>query len=62
MMRFAAVGAVENVGKAERFLRSFFQVPRGNHQEDGRRPTLFDFHRCGIFNSASRPAVFLDSW
>jgi len=53
----AVVGVVENVGKAERFLRSFFQAPCGNHQEEvRRRRTLFDFHRCGIFHSASRPA------
>jgi hypothetical protein len=58
-MEIAAVDAVENVGKAERFLRSFFQAPCGNHQrESGRRPTLFDFHRCAIFNSVSRPRFF----
>jgi hypothetical protein len=57
-MKIVVVGAVENVGKAKRFLRSFFQVPCGNHQEeDGRRPTFVDFHRCVIFNSASRPAI-----
>jgi len=33
-MKIAAAGAVENVGKAERFLRSFFQAPGGNHQEE----------------------------
>ena len=57
-MKIAAAGAVENVGKAERFLRSFFQAPGGNHQEEiGRRPTLVDFHRCVIFHSAARAAI-----
>src|SRR5215470_13472275 len=53
------MGAVENVGKAERFVRSFFQAPGGNHQEEvRRRRTLLDFHRCAIFHSASRPVEF----
>ena len=52
------VSAVENVGKAERFVRSFFQAPCGNRQKEiGRRPTLFDFHRCVIFHSAARAAI-----
>jgi hypothetical protein len=36
--KIVAVGAVENVGKAERSLRSFFQAPCGNHQEEARVP------------------------
>jgi hypothetical protein len=53
------MGVVENVGKAERLLRSFFQAPGGNHQEEvRRRRTLLDFHRCAIFNNASRAAMF----
>ena len=61
-MKIAAAGAVENVGKAERFLRSFFQAPGGNPQEEvRRRRTLCDFHRCAIFNNASRPAI-RDLW
>jgi hypothetical protein len=60
-MKIAAAGVVENVGKAERFLRSFFQAPGGNHQEEvRRRRTLFDFHRCAIFNNPSRPSIFLN--
>jgi hypothetical protein len=62
-MKIVATSAVENVGKAERFLRSFFQAPGGNHQEEvGRRPTLVDFHRCAIFDSAARPAIFRKMW
>jgi hypothetical protein len=39
-MKIAAAGAVENVGKAERFLRSFFQAPGGNHQEKSPKADL----------------------
>jgi hypothetical protein len=31
-------------------------------QEVGRRPTLVDFHRCAIFHSAARPAIFRKMW
>ena len=34
MVTAAVVAAVGNVEKAERFLRSFFQAPGGNHQEE----------------------------
>ena len=57
----AAVGAVGNVGKAERFLRSFFQAPRGNHQERSwpLGPPFSISIRCGIFHSPLRPPMFL---
>jgi hypothetical protein len=52
-MKIAAVGAGENVGKAERFLRSFFQAP------GVKSATFFrGFPQVRIFHSASRPAIF----
>jgi hypothetical protein len=50
--QIAAVGAVENVRKAERFVRSFLQAPCV------KSAFFADFHRYGIFHSASRPAFF----
>ena len=52
-MSIAAVGAGENVGKAERFLRSFFQAPRVKSATFCR-----GFPQVRIFHSASRPAIF----
>jgi hypothetical protein len=52
-MRLAAVSAGENVEKAERFLRSFFQAPRV------KSATFFrGFPQVRIFPSAARPAIF----
>jgi hypothetical protein len=49
----AVVAAVGNVEKAERFLRSFFQVPRV------KSATFFrGFPQVRIFHSASRPTIF----
>jgi hypothetical protein len=52
-LKIVAAGAGEIVGKAERFLRSFFQAP-------GVKSATFScgFPQVRIFHSASRPAIF----
>src|ERR1700680_1167817 len=54
-MKITVAGAGENVGKAQRFLRSFFQAP-------GVKSARFsaDFHRCA-FSTARRARQFSDS-
>jgi hypothetical protein len=53
------MGVVENVGKAERLLRSFFQAPSRNHQKEvRRRRTLFDFHGAAFSTTRRARRVF----
>jgi hypothetical protein len=51
-LKIVAASAGENVGKAERLLRSFFQAP-------GVKSATFarGFPQVRIFHSASRPAI-----
>jgi len=57
-MKIAAAGAVENVGKAERFLRSFFQAPGGNPQEEVRRRRTLRFPQVRHFPQGFAPGEF----
>ena len=54
----AVVGVVENVGKAERFLRSFFQAPCGNHQEEVRRRRTYVISTGAPFSTTLRARRF----
>jgi len=56
----AVMGAVENVGKAERLLRSFFQAPGGNHQtRSWPKADLIRFPQVRHFQQRFVPADFL---
>jgi len=52
-LKIVAAGAGENVEKAERLLRSFFQAPGVKSAKFSR-----GFPQVRIFLSASRPAIF----
>jgi len=56
----AAVGAVGNVGKAERFFAKLFPSTswKSSRKKLAARPTFFDFHRVRHFPQPAPPGEF----